>query len=276
MITDGGPCFQGLFLEYLDSMYIQHRYSSAYRPQSNSPAERNVRSLKDVLEKMPSINDKVLRTIVFNINNHQAPDGSGSPAMRFFKRRIRSGLPTAIEREVNFADLMKIRAKKHKGIAEKKGRKSSDEFVVGDEVRVQCQNTKTWTKVGKIKAARKADDEQDVSFVIQMENGRESIRHRSHLRHNVTRYTKVVDTKVRFDIPDETADDKRSDEEIMTTRKRGRPKKGEEPNKEPRDVTGVASRTRSKSPTPNSTENQIPDSTSLPERGILKKRSQSA
>ena len=69
---------------------------------------------------------------------------------------------------------------------------------------------------------------------------------------------------------------KKPDEEVKTTRKRGRPKKGEEPSKEPHDVTGVASRTRSKSPTPNSTENPIPDSTSLPERGILKKRSHSA
>ena len=64
--------------------------------------------------------------------------------------------------------------------------------------------------MGKIIEARKADDEQDVSSVILMENGRKSIRHRSHLRHNVTRYTKVVDTKVKFDIPDETVDDKKT------------------------------------------------------------------
>ena len=50
--TDGGPCFQGQFLEYLNSIYIQHHYSSDYREQSNSSAERGVRSLKDVLEKM--------------------------------------------------------------------------------------------------------------------------------------------------------------------------------------------------------------------------------
>ena len=40
--------------------------------------------------------------------------------MRFFKRRICSGLPTAIEKEVNYTDLMKIRARKQKGAAEKK------------------------------------------------------------------------------------------------------------------------------------------------------------
>ena len=50
--------------------------------------------------------------------------------------------------------------------------------------------------------------------------------------------------------------------------KKGRPKKGEESDKDTPDVTGVASRTRSKSP--------VPDSTALPEKSILKKRSQSA
>ena len=221
-----------------------------------------------MLGKMPAINEKVLRTVVFNINNHIAQDGSGSPAMRFFKLRIRSGLPTAIEKEVNFADLMKIRARKQKGMAEKKGRKSSDEFVVGDKVRVQDQNSKTWTKVGTIKAARKSDDEQDVSFIIDLENGRETIRHRSHMRHNVTRYTKIAETKVRFKAPETNVDDNKPDEEEKKTKKKGRPKKGEESNKDTPDVTGVASRTRSKSP--------VPDSTALPEKRILKKRSQSA
>ena len=53
-----------------------------------------------------------------------------------------------------------------------------------------------------------------------------------------------------------------------TQKKKGRPRKGQESKKETSDVTGVASRTKSKSP--------IPDSTALPERRILKKRSQSA
>ena len=98
VVTDGGPCFQSQFLEYLNSHYMQHHYSSAYRAQSNSPAERGVRSLKDVLLKMASFTDKTLRTVIFNINNHVAPDGYGSLTMRFFKRRIRTGLPTAIEK----------------------------------------------------------------------------------------------------------------------------------------------------------------------------------
>ena len=62
--------------------------------------------MKDVLSKLPSFNDKTLRTVIFNVNQHVAPDGSGSPAQRFLKRRICNGLPTAIEKEVNYEDLI--------------------------------------------------------------------------------------------------------------------------------------------------------------------------
>ena len=151
VVSDGGPAFQTLFLEFLDSHYINHHYSSAYRAQSNSPAERGVRGVKDVFSKLPTFNDKTLRTVIFNVNQHVAPDGSGSPAQRFFKRRIRNGLPTAIEKEVNYEDLMRIRARKQMGAAKKKGRTSSDTFEVRDEIRIQDGSTKKWNKVGKIK-----------------------------------------------------------------------------------------------------------------------------
>ena len=35
-----------------------------------------------------------------------------------------------------------------------------------------------------------------------MDNGRESIRHRSHLCHNIKSTSKVCETKVQFSIPD--------------------------------------------------------------------------
>ena len=79
VVTVGGPCFQGQFLEYPDSMYIQHHHSSAYIPQSDSPAERGVRSSTDGIEKMTSFNEKILRTVVFNVNNRIAQDGPEVP-----------------------------------------------------------------------------------------------------------------------------------------------------------------------------------------------------
>ena len=57
------------------------------------------------------------------------------------------------------------------------GRTSSDVFELNDEVRIQDMNSKTWNKVGKIIAKLEADDEQNVSYVIELENGRETICH---------------------------------------------------------------------------------------------------
>ena len=101
VVLDEGSAFSSIFLDFLHSHRISHRFSSACQAQSNSPAERGVRSIKDVLNKIPSFTDKTLRTVIFNVNQHVAPDGSGSPAERFFKRRIRTGLPTIIENKSN-------------------------------------------------------------------------------------------------------------------------------------------------------------------------------
>ena len=66
---------------------------------------------------------------------------------------------------------MNIRARKQLGAAKKKGRLSADVFEVDDEVRIQDTSTKRWNKVGKIIEKREADDDQNVSFIILMENG---------------------------------------------------------------------------------------------------------
>ena len=123
-----------MFLDFLSSHYINHRYSSYYRAQSNSPAERSVRSIKDVLRKIPSFNEKTVRMVVFGINQHVSQDGSGSPSERFFKRRIRLGLPSIVQKEIKHEDLMRIRARKQLETAKKKERVSADIFEIDNEV----------------------------------------------------------------------------------------------------------------------------------------------
>ena len=100
---------------------------------SNAPAERSVKSVKDILRKLPHFTEKKLRLVVFGINQHQAQDCSGSPTERFFKRHIRSGLPSIIKKELKSEDLMKIRAEKQQKAAKKKGKLSADTFKLGDE-----------------------------------------------------------------------------------------------------------------------------------------------
>ena len=75
--------------------------------------------------------------MVFGINQHVSPDGSGTPFERFFKQRIRNGLPSIIKTEIKHQDLMKIRARKQLETAKKKGRLSADIFKVDNKVRLQ-------------------------------------------------------------------------------------------------------------------------------------------
>ena len=175
-----------------------------------------MKSLRDVLEKLPVISKRVLREVVFDLNNHRAADDSGSPAERFLKRGIRSRLPNSCRKDLESEDLMAIRAKKQRLVAERKGRKSADEFKLGDRVRVQDVATKKWNKSGVVQEAREADDGQSVSFIIKMDNGNESIRHRTHLKHDVTREDRASPIRIRFIEEDAKTDGKVQDPDSDT------------------------------------------------------------
>ena len=97
-----------------------------------------------------------------------------------------------------------------------------------------------------------------------MENGLGTIRHRSHICHNVTRYTPVTEKKVIFKIEGEIEDQDKERKEEEVKKKRGRPKKGEESKSETDYITGISSRTRSKI--------LLPDPAAQPSKSSLKKR----
>ena len=94
-----------------------------------------------------------------------------------------------MKKELKHEDLMRIRSEKQQKAAKKQGRRSADTFEEGDSVRIQNMANSCWDKSGTIKEVRTSDDGQGVSFLISLPNGRETIRHRSHLRHNLNRYT---------------------------------------------------------------------------------------
>merc|ERR1711954_27947 len=200
IVTDHGPAFSSNFVDLLNSNHIIHHYSSYYRPRSNAPAECGVRSIKDVMSKIPGFSERSLCAAVFAINQHQAADRSGSPAERFFKRHVRSNLPMLMSKELRHEDLMRIRSEKQLKLAKKQGRRSSDEFLEGDSVRIQNMRSGRWDKSGVIKEIRRSDDGQEVSFIITLPDGKATIRHRSHLRFNLNRYTKITETKVKFNL----------------------------------------------------------------------------
>merc|ERR1711954_489143 len=105
-----------------------------------------------------------------------------------------------MSKELRHEDLMRNRSEKQLKLAKKQGRRISDEFLKGDSVRIQNMRSGRWDKSGLIKKVRRSDDGQGVSFIITLPDGKETICHRSHLRHNLNRYTKISETRVKFDL----------------------------------------------------------------------------
>ena len=67
--TDSGPAFRSAFQEGLKTMGINLNHSSAYSPQSNSHAERFVRSCKDIMQKNEHLSQLQLDELMLCINS---------------------------------------------------------------------------------------------------------------------------------------------------------------------------------------------------------------
>ena len=138
------------FTDFCKAWHIDHHLTSAHRAQSNGDGESGIKSVKTVLEKINKVDHKTVEQTVFNYNHQKNPDGSGSPSERFFGRSHRTKLPNSFVRNLEVADLNRIRNSKRNKLAQKQGRRSVDPFSLGDSVRVQDHVTKRWTIKGKI------------------------------------------------------------------------------------------------------------------------------
>ena len=196
--SDGGPAFGQKFTKFLEAFHINHHLTSAHRPTSNGDAESGVKSVKNLLLKIGKISEQLVEESVFNVNNEPASSGAGSPAERFFLRGIRSTLPNSFKRNLQIQDLMTIRDQKRKKLASRRGRKSTDIFQEGDPVRIQDPISKRWNIKGKIESIRSSADGVQSSFQIKKSNGRSTLRHQSHVRHDITIDDRAEPSKITF------------------------------------------------------------------------------
>ena len=71
-------------------------------------------------------------------------------------------------------------------IAYHKGNKSRDSFAIGDHVRVKSNLDGRWTTRGTIQEARPSGSSSPpASFLILTDSGKEIIRHKSYIKHEV-------------------------------------------------------------------------------------------
>ena len=86
-------------------------------------------------------------------------------------------------------------------VAEKHGRRSTDEFKLGDQVLAQNMKTLKWTIRGQVVDCRTADDGSTRSFVIKTDTGRNTLRNSRHLKFQ------AMKKNVRFADNDSNSDD---------------------------------------------------------------------
>ena len=106
-------------------------------------------------------------------------------------------------------------------LAEKKGRQSRGVFKKGDKVWLRCPKTKRWVQEGLVIQERNNDNDVAVSFIVELDSGHKTVRHKSHMRHAIKQEEKVSERQVRFKPRVEYSDGSHSPDE--STHKPDRP-----------------------------------------------------
>ena len=99
--------------------------------------EHSVGKLRSAIESMGKLNKEGFAKVVFDLNNSEHQDGSGTPSEKFFFRGVRSYLPNSVRQEVDRRSMVKKRMDAQQKLSEKKGYKSADTFKLGDLVRIK-------------------------------------------------------------------------------------------------------------------------------------------
>merc|ERR1712236_134225 len=142
VISDSGGGFLKEFKKKLKILNVRHKHSSAYHPQPNSLAERDVGSLKNSLKKSPNYISKLdLKEIIFQINSNISQEMTGSANDRFLMRSVRSCMPNSINHQSDPQMLINRRIANPEGRIKNKNKTNKIIYPVGARVRLQDAKT---------------------------------------------------------------------------------------------------------------------------------------
>jgi hypothetical protein len=159
VFSDSGPQFAAAeFKEYCKKHHITPLVSSACYPMSNGLAESSVKTIKYLLLKSDNYID--FEKQLYEMQNIPSSGDIMSPAEKFYKRRLRTDLPTLDP----FFNPVQI---------EEKGRKR---LKIGDKERIQNAVSKRWDDFGVVCDIR----DSGRSYYIDRSRGRDVI-----LRNNI-------------------------------------------------------------------------------------------
>ena len=170
----------------MSSIHVSYHLTSPYKSSSNGLVERNLAKIKNALLKLGRVTKEVLQKVVYELNCLEHQDGSLSPNSKFLSRGVRSYSPNSLSEEVDRRALVERRQAVQERIANRKGNKSKNCFAVGDKVRVKSNLDGRWATKGTIQEARPSGSSSPpASFIILTDSGKEVIRHKSYLKHEV-------------------------------------------------------------------------------------------
>ena len=108
--VDSGPAFRSSFTEGLAGMGIRVNHSSAYNPQSNSHAERLVRSCTNILQKHQKLSQLQIDEMMLALNSQVQNEGQCSAVDRFLGRSIINCIPNSFDNTFEWREAIKRRA----------------------------------------------------------------------------------------------------------------------------------------------------------------------
>lgn len=184
LLTDNGRQFVSEeFKDFVRSWDFKHQTSSPYYAQSNGLAERNVGTMKNLMNKCAQ--DKTDEyAALLNFRAVSRDSEISSPAERFFNRKLRTNVPIAeelLKPKVPKNVQSKLQEQREKAVehVNKRGRKRLRELHKGERVLVRFAHPKSkphWTPGVVIDR-----DQAPRSYLVLVEK-RQYRRNRYHLR----------------------------------------------------------------------------------------------
>lgn len=177
-VTDGGPCFQGKFKEFLKELNVGHRASSPHHQQGNGKAESAVKIAKQIIKKCDDDNSNVWMAL---LNYRNTPNKIGSsPNQRMFSRRTRALIPVKENKldprvEENVPEAIKNR-RENTARWYNQNTTKHPEMEEGQTVYFKLNPQKEWTP-GRIKR-----QEKDRAYIVETKEGGEYVRNREHIK----------------------------------------------------------------------------------------------
>ena len=169
---DAGPAYREGFIADMKKLGISVSHSSAYSPQSNSHAERFVRTLKTLLRKCGAgISQLELDELILCSNSQIQKAGQASSLDRFFGKSILTQIPNSLNQNFNWKDSMDARQRLREERVQKPQKGTKNLYQIGDEVTLQNPHTQVWDIPAQITGIRTAPDNKVLSYDLRQANG---------------------------------------------------------------------------------------------------------